>query len=153
MLFATLIGLHTLAAIVWVGGMFFMLLVLRPSTQVLEPADRLALLANVFPRFFTWVWISIATILATGYLIVFVLYGGFANTALHVHIMNLLGLIMIALFAWLYFVPFKKLRAAMETGDKAGALAAHGAIRMIVTVNLILGLATSVIGAAGAYWG
>ena len=33
------IALHTLAAVIWVGGMFFAYLVLRPSAGALEPAS------------------------------------------------------------------------------------------------------------------
>ena len=37
---------HSLAAVVWVGGMFFALLALRPATGPLEPGPRLALRAT-----------------------------------------------------------------------------------------------------------
>ena len=60
---ATAISLHVLAAIVWIGGMFFALLVLRPSAGPLEPPDRLALWRRVFARFFAWVWISLALLI------------------------------------------------------------------------------------------
>jgi hypothetical protein len=55
LLSAILIRLHTLAAVVWVGGMFFAYNVLRPSTGPLEPAERLALWQRVLSRFFPWV--------------------------------------------------------------------------------------------------
>ena len=34
-----LIALHILAAVVWVGGIFFAYMVLRPSAGPLEPPD------------------------------------------------------------------------------------------------------------------
>jgi len=37
------LALHILGAVVWVGGMFFALLVLRPGLSVLAPAQRLEL--------------------------------------------------------------------------------------------------------------
>jgi len=49
---AIVYALHLLAAIVWVGGMFFAHLVLRPAAMELEPAQRLALWLRVFDRFF-----------------------------------------------------------------------------------------------------
>ena len=50
-------ALHVLAAVVWVGGMFFAYVVLRPAVGDIEPAsERLKLWARVFPRFFAWVW-------------------------------------------------------------------------------------------------
>ena len=42
-----LITLHLLAAVVWVGGMFFAYVVLRPGMAVLEPPQRLALHGQV----------------------------------------------------------------------------------------------------------
>jgi len=153
MIWATLIGLHTLAAILWVGGMFFVLFALRPAVGVLEPAQRVALFAAALPRFFAWVWLSIAVLLGTGYWVVFGLYGGFAMTPVHVHVMQLTGLIMVAFFAVLWFSPFAALRKAAAAGDIPTAARALGRIRMIVAVNLTLGLLTSAIGAAGAYWG
>lgn len=153
MLWATLISLHTLGAIIWVGGMFFVLFALRPAAGQLEPAQRVALFAGALPRFFAWVWISIAALLISGYWIVFGQYGGFALTPVHVHIMQTTGLIMVALFAVLWLRPFARLRRAAAAGDLPAAAKALGTIRLIVAVNLALGLLTSVIGVAGAYWG
>lgn len=150
---ATLIALHTLGAIVWVGGMFFVLLALRPGAGTLEPAQRVTLFAATLSRFFAWVWLSIAVILVSGYWIVFGLYGGFATTPVHVHVMQLSGLIMVAFFAVIWFMPFARLKKASAAGDVPTAAKALGNIRLIVSINLVLGLFTSAIGAAGAYWG
>ncbi len=153
MLWAVLIALHTLAAIVWVGGMFFVLFALRPAaTSTLDPAQRVALFAAALPRFFAWVWGCVLALLATGYWVVFGLYGGFAATPVHVHVMQLTGLIMVAFFAVLWFGPFARLKKAREDGDLEAAARALSGIRGIVSVNLTLGLLTSAVGAAGAYW-
>ena len=59
---------HALAAVLWVGGIFLVFMVLRPSAAAtLEPAHRITLLREVFSRFFRWVWLFIAVILVTGY--------------------------------------------------------------------------------------
>ncbi|MCH8214412.1 MAG: hypothetical protein IIC54_10140, partial [Proteobacteria bacterium] len=83
--------LHVLAAIVWVGGMFFAYMVLRPSLGVLEPPQRPALWNAVFPRFFAWVWVAVIALPVTGYAMVFDAFGGFANAGVHVHVMHVLG--------------------------------------------------------------
>ena len=72
---------HSLSAIVWVGGMFFALLVLRPATGPLEPGPRLELWARVLDRFFTWVIIAIVLLLASGYGMIFGVYAGFRGSA------------------------------------------------------------------------
>ncbi len=153
MFYSLLIALHLLGAIVWVGGMFFATLILRPATQVLEPHDRLVLFSKVFPRFFRWVWISLIALLVSGYWVVFGLYGGFANVGVHVHIMQLTGLIMVGLFAYLYFAPFRRFEQAVAGNDMLAAGKHIATIRTIITINLALGLLTSAIGAARVYWG
>ena len=60
--------LHVLAAVVWVGGMFFAYAALRPvAVSQLEPPLRLALWAGVFSKFFPWVFVAIAILLITGF--------------------------------------------------------------------------------------
>ena len=46
------IAIHALAAVIWVGGMFFAYMVLRPSAGPLEAPVRLQLWERVFSRFF-----------------------------------------------------------------------------------------------------
>jgi uncharacterized membrane protein len=145
--------LHILGAVVWVGGMFLAYMVLRPVTGTLEPPARLALWRGVFERFFPWVWASIAALLLSGYGMLFFALGGFAGAGVHVHIMNLTGLVMMALFLHLYFAPWRRMQRALDAGDNAAAAQQLGQIRMIVAINLGLGLITSVIGASGRYWG
>ena len=75
---AYLLTIHVLSAVVWVGGMFFALLVLRPAVGPLEPAVRLALWRRVFARFFPAVGVSVLALLATGHAMILVELGGFA---------------------------------------------------------------------------
>jgi uncharacterized membrane protein len=145
--------LHVLGAIVWVGGMFFAYVVLRPFAGTLEGPARLGLWRGVFEKFFPWVWASILALLASGYGMLFLALGGFAGAGVHVHIMNLAGLVMMALFAHLYFAPWRRMQRALDAGDNGAAAKQLGQIRMIVAINLALGLITSVVGASGRYWG
>jgi len=139
--------------VVWVGGMFLAYVVLRPAAGMLEPPARLALWRGVFERFFPWVWASIAALLLSGYGMLFLALGGFAGAGVHVHVMNLLGLIMMALFLHLWFAPWRRLLRALDGGDTAAAAQQLGQIRTIVAINLSLGLITAVVGASGRYWG
>ena len=49
---AIAIALHVIAAVLWVGGMFFAYLILRPTAATYDPRRRLTLWAGVFKRFF-----------------------------------------------------------------------------------------------------
>ena len=150
-----IIGLlfHILAAVVWVGGMFFAHQMLRPAAGALDPAQRLPLWRRVFSRFFPWVWASIVALLASGYAMVFLGFGGFGHVGLHIHVMQGLGFIMMLAFGHLYFAPWRRFRVAVDAGELAAAAKQLDQIRMIVTFNLVLGLVVVILGATGRYWG
>jgi uncharacterized membrane protein len=144
---------HVLAAVIWVGGMFFAYAVLRRAARTIDPHVRLDLWGQVFQQFFPWVWASIAALLLSGYGMVFLAFGGFAGAGVHVHIMQAIGLLMMALFLHLYFAPWPRMRRALAAGDYKMATRQLTQIRWIVATNLALGLLTSAIGASGRYWG
>jgi uncharacterized membrane protein len=147
-----LVALHVLAAVIWVGGMFFAYMVLRPAAGPLEPQARLGLWARVFGRFFPWVWASIVALLASGYAMLFAHFGGFAGAPLHVNVMQALGIAMMLIFLHLYFAPWRRFSRAVETGAWPDAGAQLNKIRRIVAINLVLGLVTVTVGASGRFW-
>ncbi len=149
---AVLIALHVLAAVIWVGGMFFAYMVLRPSAGPLESASRLALWQRVFGHFFPWVWASIAVLLISGYSILFLRFGGFQAAPPHIHVMQATGILMMLLFLHLYFAPWRRFSRAVETGVLQDAAASLDQIRRIVATNLVLGLVTVAAGASGRFW-
>ncbi len=145
-------AVHVLAAIVWVGGMFFAYLCLRPAAgQVLEPSQRLPLLAGAMGRFFGWVWAAIVLLPATGLLIAVSRWGGMGGWPHHVLGMFVLGLVMILAFLHLFFAPWRRLRAALTRADLPAAGQAMNQLRIIVAVNLALGLLVSALASAGRY--
>jgi uncharacterized membrane protein len=146
------LALHILAAVVWVGGMFFAHQVLRPSAAPLDPSIRLPLWERVFSRFFPRVWATIIVLLVSGYAMVFYGLGGFAGIGLHVNIMQGIGIVMILIFMHLFFAPWKGFRRALGAGDLAAAGRNLDQIRVLVAVNLVLGLVVVAIGATGRYW-
>jgi uncharacterized membrane protein len=147
------LAFHIVAAVIWVGGMFFAYVVLRPGTGALEPAVRLPLWHRVFSRFFLWVWLSIAVLLASGFAMVILGFGGFAKVGAYVRAMMALGIVMMLIYMYLYFVPWQRFRRAVSTADWAVAEKHTKQIRRLVGSNLLLGLVTVVIGASGRYYG
>lgn len=144
---------HILAAVIWVGGMFFAHQMLRPAVGPLEPAQRLALWRRVFSRFFPTVWLSILALLASGFGMISLALGGFANIGLYIDLMMALGIIMMMIFGHLYFAPWKRFRRLLDAGDLPAAQKQLDQIRRLVGANLVLGLIVVVIGATGPYWG
>lgn len=149
-MYAIAIALHAIAAAIWVGGMFFMLVVLRPSIMTLEPAARTPIMAITLRKFFPWVWMAIVILLITGYALVGA-FGGFGSVPGYVHIMHLVGWVMIGLFAFLYFKPNKAFRSAVESGNTEVAAKSLNTVRWIVTANLVLGLAVFALVTGGRY--
>lgn len=144
--------LHILAAIIWVGGMFFAYMILRAvAASLLEPPVRLALWSQVFKRFFPWVWAAIIVLLSSGLWMTFVEFGGMKNAGGHIHLMLTLGVIMMLLFLHLFFSPYRKLNTALAAKDIPAADQQLNKIRCMVGVNLILGLVTAVVASAGRF--
>jgi uncharacterized membrane protein len=148
----TALALHILGAVVWVGGMFAIYMSLRPALGTLEPPQRLKLMRVTFQTFFIWVWVAIVLLLASGYWMIFMTFGGFAGARLHIHLMQGIGWVMILLFVWLFHDPWLKLKRAVDAQDWPTAGANLNRIRQIIAINLPLGLIIVVIGASGRYW-
>ena len=147
-----LVTLHVLAALVWIGGMFFAYMVLRQSVGPLEPAVRLAFWQRVFQHFFPWVWASIILLLVSGYGMLFLYFGGFAGAGLHIHLMQGTGIVMMLLFLNLFFGPWRRFGRALEREAFPEAAMELAQIRRIVAINLVLGLLTVIVGASGRFW-
>ncbi|MFC3283403.1 CopD family protein [Litchfieldella rifensis] len=146
------IALHLLASTIWVGGMFFAYVALRPVTvDLLEPPVRLTLWARVFERFFPWVWAAVILLLGTGLWMTFAVFGGMATVGLHVHLMLALGVVMMLIFLHIYFAPYRKLSKAVDTEDWPAGATQLGQIRRLIGINLILGLLVVVIASGGRY--
>ena len=128
-----LLALHLLCAAIWVGGMAFALMVVRPSLGVLDPAQRTAVLNQVFRRFFRIVWHVMPLLLLSGYAMLFGYFGGFAGVNWSVHAMHALGLLMAAIFLVIYFGPWPKFRAAVSPARAAGNA---DRIRKLILLNL-----------------
>ena len=144
--------IHLLAVLIWVGGMFFAYVVLRPAAvEVLEPPQRLRLWDAVFRRFFRWVWATVGALLASGFYMIF-LYGGFLSVPRHVHVMLALGLAMMAIYGYVYFACYTQLtrRVAEQRWKEAGEML--GKIRKLIAVNLTLGLLTACVAVIGVSW-
>jgi hypothetical protein len=71
---------------------------------------------------------------------------------MHIHLMHGVGLLMIAIYLHLWFAPYKRFRYALAAGDIPTAGAYLNQIRILVTINLVIGLAISVVGSTGRYW-
>jgi uncharacterized membrane protein len=84
---------------------------------------------------------------------VFAGFGGFAGTGAYVRAMMTLGTIMILIFVHVYFAPWQRFQRAVSKADWPAAAKAIEQIRLLVGINLILGLLTVIVGASARYLG
>lgn len=131
--FALPYTLHVLAALVWVGGMFFAWLVLRPATvAALEGPARLRLWVEVFRRFFGWVWLAVAILAISGIGMLHMRFSGFETAPRYVHVMIGGGIAMFALFMRIQALLLPELKAAVQAEDWPTGAAVLGRIRRMV---------------------
>jgi uncharacterized membrane protein len=140
--------IHLLGVVVWIGGMFFAHMALRPAAQALPPPQRLPLLAATLGRFLSWVAVAIVGILVSGGVLI-VMLGGWRGVGPAVHVMTGVGALMMLLYAHIVAGPFRRLRAAAGAAEWERAAAAMAQVRKLVAVNLGLGLLTITIAVLG----
>jgi uncharacterized membrane protein len=143
----TLLAIHLLSATVWVGGMFYALVILRPSLNLLDAMPRLQVHLQTLKRLFAIVWIAMPAMLVTGWLMIFAGWGGFAGHPWYINTMQTLGLLMALIFLYVYFDPYQRLRRAIRPGPELLAR-----IRTLMTMNLVLGCLTIIAGSLGHGW-
>jgi uncharacterized membrane protein len=147
--YTLLLFMHLLAVVIWVGGMFVMHFAVRPAAvELLEPPQRLPLLAAVLQRFFFWVVLSVLVVLVSGFAMI-VVAGGFANVHPSVHWMLMLGVVMSVIFVYILLGPYRRLRAAVSAANWPDAGARLSLTRLLVATNLALGIATIAVATVG----
>lgn len=138
--------LHLVAGIVWMGGMTFMLLVLRPAAlELMEPQARARLMGAVWHRFFRLVLLAIMVLFTTGtHLYTSAFRAVKASTGadsvpLGWNLMLVLGLAMVLIFGHIYFAGFKKFQRAVAAGEWPVVARAAAQIHTLVLTNFVLG--------------
>lgn len=155
MLYALLNALHVLAVVLWVGGMAFAILCLRPAAQALEPAQRLRLMHDALGRFFTVVAAAVVVTLVTGLWMVgrvaraTVQAGGSFTMPVDWIVMTVVGLVMMLVFAFIRWRPYAAMRRAVMAGHWQEAADALGSVRRLVHLNAALGTLVIVVAVAG----
>jgi uncharacterized membrane protein len=129
--------------------MFFAWMILRPAViAALEGPMRLKLWAQVFPRFFVWVWCAVIMLPVTGIGMININFSGFQTAPRYVQVMIGLYVVMVALFLRISTLNLPQLQKAVAAEQWAEGAAALGGIRRLVGINLLVGIAVVAIAAA-----
>jgi uncharacterized membrane protein len=138
--------LHLISAIVWLGGMTFMLFALRPSLlAVMEPQPRARLMAEVWQRFFAMVGIAVVVLFATGTHLYTTAFkaakaaGGTGSVPLGWNLMLVIGMVMFLIFGHIYFAGFRKFKRAVAAAEWPVAAKVAAQIHAMVVANFVLG--------------
>jgi uncharacterized membrane protein len=142
-----LLAVHILSAVVWVGGMFYALVVLRPALGVLDAGVRLQMHMLTLKRFFLVVWHAMPLMLLTGWGMIGLAGWDMGHLPWYVNTMQGLALVMAGIFLFTFFGPFRRLRRAIRPGPEL-----LDRIRLAITVNLALGVVIVVVASFGQGW-
>lgn len=143
-----LVLLHLLAVIVWIGGMFFAHVCLRPvAAAQLQPPQRLPLLAAILGRFFVMVGWALVLLWGSG-IVRFAQVGA----AIPANWLAMAGIAaaMTVILALIVFGYHRPMVAAVAANDWPRAGSAMNTIRVLVLTNLALGILTVAIAVLGA---
>lgn len=128
--------LHLAGAILWMGGMGFMLFALRPAAhRHLQPPQRLPFVADALRHFFALVALSIALLLGSGAW----LFAQAAERPAGWHAMAVLGAVMMLVFGHIWFAPYRGLQRAVAAADWPAGGARVAQITLLARVNFALG--------------
>ncbi|MDO9097028.1 MAG: CopD family protein [Candidatus Methanoperedens sp.] len=135
MIYIITLWLHYLATVMWIGGMAFNLLVLRPSMAVIDQNQRPILGTAVLKRFIIFAWLSIIVLILTGISISSsrIAFEEIFSTAYGIVLLgkHFATLIMVLIVSWVSFVLSVKLAPFAPKPDT---------ILTLVKINLSLGI-------------
>lgn len=138
--------IHLVSAIIWMGGMTFMLFALRPAAMAtLQAQMRAELMAQVWRRFFAMVAVAVVALLWSGthmYTAAFRAAKAASGTGavpLGWNLMLGLGMLMFLIFGHIYFASFRKFNRSVAAADWPAAGKAAGLIQTMVMLNFGLG--------------
>lgn len=136
---------HSLATVLWIGGMLFMKLVLLPAQAAIDPPQRGRLMGAAAARFTMVAWTSVVVLLVTGLLKTpagrLMDFDSRFGTALAIKHLLIAAMIVIGLVISLGVVPkLKSLAPAPGQAPSAGFVQAQGRLDLLSAINTVLGL-------------
>lgn len=143
--------LHVLAAVIWIGGMVFNILVVRPSMAVIDASQRIKLAVAMLKRFIRLVLASIGLLAITGILMAlpkFSLTTAYGITLLFK--ITIVGvMISIVIFIRYSLLPKLEFLIVQSSPDVSKTI---GRIVALVKINLAFGVFVLLLSEFLAFW-
>lgn len=142
---------HMMATVIWIGGMFFNLAVLRPAMSILDAPQRLKLTQELLGRFLVAAWVCVAILAVTGIEISGIESSGYEGALLAKHatvafMITILTIISVFLFPRLKKLTWTETQAALRSSCQSSvntekqALVVMRTVLWLVRANLTLGI-------------
>jgi uncharacterized membrane protein len=143
-------AIHQLGALIWGGSLFFVRVIALPATSSIKaPMDRMRVRLAIYSRMFRWGWLGLLFFLGGGLWALRIL--GLTKWPLHVQLMAGMAAAMVLLHLAGYLGLLLSMEVAVEQERLLHAAKNNFWIRKLIWVNLFLGLAAGILGAAGGY--
>lgn len=153
---------HILAAMVWIGLVFFVNFVQLIAMRDADDGAKAFMFKNVIPNTFWWVrhasTVTVASgilmLIAAGYLLPSILYGSgvyVAPARATLLWLGVLGALAMWMFVNMYIWPGLRIVLGITPGDAAAKTAAHAKVKTYARLNLILALPVTVAMVAAAH--
>ena len=135
--------LHTLAAAVLMGSLFFLYFVMRPAAGSVDPGVRLPLWRRTFQYFLPWLIATALVLPATGY---YMIAANADPPDGHFHLKHLLSWLSSGLLVYAYLVPYRRMENAMGQGVRPRAARQLVHVHRIMLCALIALVIATVLG-------
>ena len=146
------LAIHILAVIIWLGGLFFLAVVLGPSAKFLDAAAAPSFWRRTLSRSLAWGWLSLVVIVGTGVAMVFLVFGGYGYLP-NIHRVNMaIGIPAIALYGYTSLVPWRQFGRAARSNDRVVAAKKLHQVRTLLATILVLALSAAFMSALGRYY-
>lgn len=151
MINALAIILHLVAINIWVGGMFFIIIVLGKVAGTLEVEQQNIFWEQILKRFFTWIWLAVIILLSTGTGMIVYRFGDISHAPIYILVMGSLGSLMAVVFFIIYFVFYQRFKLEMQKGNVQASRQQLRMIRRLGIINMALGFCVVIVIGSGPY--
>ena len=147
------LAIHILAVIIWLGGLFFLVVVLGPSAKSLDAAAAPSFWHRTLSHSLAWGWVSLVAIVGTGVALVFLVFGGYGGHVPNIHRVNMaIGIPAIALYGYTSLMPWRQFGHAARSNDRVVAAKKLHQVRTLLATILVLALSAAFMSALGRYY-
>jgi uncharacterized membrane protein len=144
--------LHLIAINIWVGGMFFVVVVFSHVTAPMPLVQRLDYWRRALARFFMLVWLAMLVLLGSGGVMIYEVFGSPGNSPLYVLLMASFALVMMAIFVYIYFQPYRQFTRHLKVRDLAAAEHWLLQLRRLGKLNAVIGLCAVIVIGIGSHY-